>query len=368
MPRWNNDLKNNYIHVMDNVIQNLHPTTRQTLIDELLSSNVDGSKKAIEKYVRNKLSLYSNHGKHTKSYWLLRGWSEEESYLTAKESKQKNCKSVYSREFWLEKINPATNQTYTVDEADFERNCRRPIRKEYWIKKGFPKDEAVRLAEEAKCANNKKGAKKSANSKVRRITSKRCVEYYTVRGYSEEEAKDLVSKGQKYFSKEICIEKYGKDDGLKIWQERQNKWQETLKSKPQEEIDRINRLKLTKGITVSKAETVILNEVRRVRSDLPVVHQLTLSANNKKQYIYDIAVGNKIIEYYGDFWHSNPKICSPDFVNPRTKLTASNKWIQDQEKINFAQNQGYEVLVIWESDFTQNKEEVLNKCVQFLTQ
>ena len=55
-------------------------------------------------------------------------------------------------------------------------------------------------------------------------------------------------------------------------------------------------------------------------------------------------------------------------MNPRTKLKAIDKWELDYIKIQYAQSQGYKVLVVWESDFKKNKEEVIKKCIQFLTQ
>jgi G:T-mismatch repair DNA endonuclease (very short patch repair protein) len=368
MPRWNNSLKDNCIDILNNTIKNVEPSTYNAVLDEVLFLNLKNNKKEIETFVRNKLGIVTSNSRRTKQYWILRGWSDGEAYVRSKENKQTGCRSVYSREFWLDKINPTTGELYTITEADFERNSRRPIRKEYWLAKGYNDKDAIRLAEETKLANNKKGAKKSADSNVRRVTSKRCSEYYTARGYSEDEAKLLVSEGQKYFSKKICIEKYGKDKGMQIWRDRQTRWQETLNSKPDEEKARINRLKTTKGITKSKAETEILNEMRRIKPELTLIHQHTLFRDNKKQYIYDISVGNKIIEYNGDFWHCNPQKYPANYINPRTKLSANETWIKDQAKIQFAQNQGYEVLVIWESEFKKNKEEVLQKCIQFLTQ
>ena len=339
----------------------------QTTLSDVISSNLENNKKVIELYIRSKLGVTSTLSRKTKQYWISRGWSYDEAYIKSKENKQKNTKSVYSREFWLERINPTTGINYTINEADFERNSRRPIRKEYWIKKGYTDQEAQALALESKNNNNKLGAKSSAASTVRNITSKRCTEYYTVRGYSIEEAKILVSEGQKYFSKEICIKKYGEDEGLKIWQDRQNRWQNTLAAKPDEEKSRINRLKMSKGITVSKAEKTILEQLKNI---FPTVkHQFTLSdALNKKQYVYDINVDKKIIEYNGDFWHSNPSKYSSDFTNPRTKLKAIDKWAIDAVKIKYAESQGYKVLVVWESDFKLNKAKVIKECIQFLTQ
>jgi len=350
---------------MDTAIKNFKSDLYQQLLNEVLASNIKNNKKEIERFLRNRLNLTTPLSKHTNGYWLYRGWDEKESYVKSKENKQKNCKSVYGRQTWLEKINPATNKNYTIIEADFERNSRRPIRKEYWINKGYTEDEAVKLAINTKIQNNKKGSEQSVKSNMRRVTSKRCKEYYTIRGYSVKEATDMVSNNQRLFSKEICIKKYGKLDGLAVWQARQNSWQTTLNAKSTEEKARINRLKLTKGITVSNAEKIILEKIKLT---IPtVIHQFTLSHLNKKQYIYDIMANNKIIEYHGDFWHSNPMTYSPDFINPRTKIKAIDKWHNDNKKLQYARARGYDILVIWESDFKKNREETIDKCIQFLT-
>lgn len=366
MPRWNNSLEDNIKIVMDTVIKNLKPNLYQQLLTETVNSNINNSKKVIEQFLRSRLNLTNTLSKHTKGYWLQRGWSADEAYVKSKENKQKNCKSVYSKEFWLEKINPATGTFYTPTEADFERNCRRPIRKEYWIKQGFSEIDAIRLAKETKDQNNKQGSKNSATSSVRRITSKRCIEYYTSRGSSAEEATQLVSDSQRYFSKRICIEKYGESEGVKIWQNRQTAWQAKLNAKSVEEKARINRAKLSKGITVSKAEKIIVKEL--VNFGIIASTQFTLFQGNKKQFVYDIMYNNKIVEYNGDFWHSNPAVYKENYLNPRTKLLAKDRWKKDQEKIQFAIDHGYKVLVIWESEFKQNQKETINKCIQFLTQ
>lgn len=174
MPRWNNNLESNCKDILDNFIKNVKPTLYQILLQEVLDATIENKKKTIEKFIRNRLNLVSSLSKHTKGYWSARGWNDNESYSKAKEHKQKNCKSIYSREFWVEKINPESGINYTVLEADFERNSRRPIRKEYWVAKGYSEEEAVNLAINAKNVNNIKGAMKSAQSVVRKVSSKRC--------------------------------------------------------------------------------------------------------------------------------------------------------------------------------------------------
>jgi len=55
----------------------------------------------------------------------------------------------------------------------------------------------------------------------------------------------LQKERQTTFSLEICIEKHGKEKGIEVFNARQEKWQETLNSKPQEEIDNFNKKKNT---------------------------------------------------------------------------------------------------------------------------
>jgi hypothetical protein len=353
-------------NVLDKKIKNLEPSNRANMASILLNSPAITSVAACMQVVYQDFIPRSKLTRKSEQYWLDRGWTHNESYVKAKENKQRGCRSVFSREFWLEKINPVTGIHYSESEADIERNSRRPIRKEYWIKKGHTESEAIDLALAAKSNNNKKGAVNSATSANRRVSSKRCIEYYTARGHSTEEAQLLVADSQRYFSKEICIQKYGEIEGLSVWQTRQDAWQETLNSKSPEEKARINRLKVSKGITVSKNEKIILEHIKSIYP--AVTHQFTLFIDNQKSWIYDIQVNNKIIEYHGDFWHCNPLKYHPDYINPRTKCKASDKWYIDTQKIDFAISQGYNVMVVWESDFKSNKERILEQCMQFLAQ
>lgn len=89
---------------------------------------------------------------------------------------------------------------------------------------------------------NKKKLKKLRNDNPW-MYGKRKKEHWIKKGYSEEEAMQNVSKTQATFSLKKCIEKHGKEVGTKRWKERQEKWQNTLKSKSPEEIADINRRK-----------------------------------------------------------------------------------------------------------------------------
>lgn len=185
------------------------------------------------------------------------------------------------------------------------------------------------------------------------------------KGFTEEEAKMKVKERQTTFSLEICIEKYGEEEGKKRWAERQAKWLDSLDSLSDEEKIRINKSKLSNGYSISKAEKEILKYLED--NSLVVSTQFFLSGQDRG-YFYDFKLDNKIIEYFGDFWHHNPVIYEDTWVNPVSKLNSVERRILDNERISVAENQGFEVLIVWEQDFNKNKQEVLEKCLNFLKQ
>lgn len=92
--------------------------------------------------------------------------------------------------------------------------------------------------------------------------------------------------------------------------------------------------------------------------------------NNGIVYYYDFvdSKNKKIIEFNGDCFHANPLLFDKfDKPHPFNKeLLAEDIWRFDNEKISFIKNLGYDVLIVWESDYYKNKEETINKCIEFL--
>lgn len=104
---------------------------------------------------------------------------------------------------------------------------------------------SAQIQEKLRKTNYKEWAKKMPNTKY----------YWIEHGYSEDEAIKKVKERQTTFTKEICIEKYGEQEGLKIWQDRQNKWQQTLNNKSYIEKKEINAAKNSwKGLSQKKKD------------------------------------------------------------------------------------------------------------------
>ncbi len=88
----------------------------------------------------------------------------------------------------------------------------------------------------------------------------------------------------------------------------------------------------------------------------------------------DYLLHTKIIEFNGDYWHGNPKYYKPDetmkFIQKQaTKYSgdkASDIWEYDRKKKRALEKLGYQVKVVWESDYNSNPEKTIDECVEFL--
>ena len=99
-----------------------------------------------------------------------------------------------------------------------------------------------------------------------------------------------------------------------------------------------------------------------------ILEQLNISFTrqfhiNKNRHPYDFHLCDSmiIIEINGNFWHANPKYYNEnDIINyPSKKLKAKDVWKRDEKFINWAESNGYKVIIIWEDDFiTKNDEEL----------
>jgi hypothetical protein len=169
------------------------------------------------------------------------------------DNKKEKRISPYSIKFW-------TNKGYSEDEAKYQISIRRPTNINYWLNKGHSEEEAK---EKVYIQSTKSTGKKTLIKlygeeegkkrfdeliKKRRISSKRCIEYWLNKGHSEEEAKEKLSEHQNTFTIDKCIKKYGEKAGRDVYKTRQINWINKIKNKPKEEIDRINKLKSASSV------------------------------------------------------------------------------------------------------------------------
>lgn len=116
--------------------------------------------------------------------------------------------------------------------------------------------------------------------------------YWIKKGFSEEEAREKVKERQTTFSLEKCIYNHGSELGLIIFNERQEKWQNSLNDKPQEIIDDINRRKSFVKIKKNESKEQYKERVSKL-TNIIIYDELDLrefilsfynNSNNKYKY------------------------------------------------------------------------------------
>lgn len=168
-----------------------------------------------------------------------------------------------------------------------------------------------------------------------------------------EEAQELLRKRQSTFSLDKCIEKYGEELGKQRWLDRQEKWQKSYKksnfSKISQELfwgiaDKLNNLN-----TIHFAQ---LDENKQ-KDESGTNHEYKLKLEKVILPDFIDTSSNKIIEFDGVYWHG--------------KVGHGNLEREKKRDLILQQN-GYDVLHISENDYKNNKNDIIQKCIHFLTQ
>lgn len=183
-----------------------------------------------------------------------------------------------------------------------------------------------------------------------------------IKRYGEEEGNkrynDYAARGRYRNTIEYYIEKYGEVEGSKKY----IKWRTSCA--------------FTTGYSPVSQQLFaeIYNRVPTHQQFLKYATlngELSLFDNPRKMYSYDFVdlKTKKIIEFNGDCYHGNPTIfAADDHPHPFAKhLTAKEMWEKDNIKTKCAERYGYTVMVVWEKDYKENKQLIIDNCISFIT-
>jgi len=289
-------------------------------------------------------------------YWVNKGYTEKEGMKFISETQRKNSKLVKTYPGKSKKI--LREKGYS--EEEITELCLTPANIKFWVKKGYSEEEAKKMVSE-----NAKNASKNVN--YSKILSNTKIEYWINKGYSEEEAIILRSERQSTFTLDKCIDKYGKEEGIKRFNERQLKWQKSLSDGGNLKI---GYSKISQDLFYDLLESYNNEEKDKI---FFATHnkEYVLEKENGGVWLYDFVdtINKKIIEFNGDMYHGNPnKFKAEDNPHPfRKNITAQEIWDKDKRKLDIAIKNGFEVLTIWDSEYRWgNKQEILDKCLVFL--
>ena len=163
----------------------------------------------------------------------------------------------------------------------------------------------------------------------------------------------------KSLTKENFIKRHGEIEGKKKWEKYRQKQAKTLTVRCSK-ISQDFFWELYEKIPESLKEFVYFNELNK--------EYYKYDYENSKIYFFDFVITNKkiIIEFNGDYWHANPKkYNATDVLNfGGNHVQVSDIWERDEIKKTFAINHGYDILFIWESDFSKNKDDVIKSTIK----
>lgn len=101
--------------------------------------------------------------------------------------------------------------------------------------------------------------------------------------------------------------------------------------------------------SISKLETQWLDNLNIPEE----FRNIFINVNGKKIKV-DALYNNTIYEFYGDYWHGNPKIYNPLKINGHNKKSFLFLFEKTIERENLLKQTGYNFVSIWESDYRNN--------------
>lgn len=156
-----------------------------------------------------------------------------------------------------------------------------------------------------------------------------------IQRHGEEKGRKLYNENREKISKggtlEFYINKYGEEEGMERW------------------TKKIGVFKKNLGPVVSKKSKLFGKKIED--HGIKFIPEYPLKIG-KKGIIVDFYIpdSNTVVEFFGDYWHCNPRIYDSDYYHKVMKMTASQKWDLDKKRIDsILESTGFSVLVVWES-------------------
>lgn len=202
---------------IDKIIGNLSPEYNQELLN-LLKEKLPKSKEELKSIFKDFISEknFKPVGKFSSRYWIQRGWSvsEAESKKSNFKLKDRGKNTSMNEEYWMKKINPITNQLYTLEESRIKTKEQRPTTIEHWIKKGFTIEESlIKISEIQKKNVDKFKKRREENPEKYKGIIPSQLDYWIKKSSTLEEAHSQLSERQRTISLDKLMKKYGDFEG-----------------------------------------------------------------------------------------------------------------------------------------------------------
>lgn len=275
-------------------------------------------------------------------YWTVRGWTKEEAQKEVSAAGRRAC--IFSPDYYLAKGYSEEDAKKAVSEVQ-RRNCGFHI--DHWLAKGYSEEEALEMIESTKIL-------------AKQNQYKYIPDYWIAKGFPEDEATELALyyKLKLKEANPTCVE-YWVERGYSITDAIANAnsynpasihyWLKRFDDPNKAEIARQKFLRKRRAITTvsqrryrSKVANTCLSAIREAFPKATIItvdEEFCLrDIKNSTHYYYDYTdqTNRVIIEFNGDYWHSHP-----------------NNVEKDIKKRRLAEDNGYKVFYIWESEYAK---------------
>jgi G:T-mismatch repair DNA endonuclease (very short patch repair protein) len=222
---------------------------------------------------------------------------------------------------------------------------------EYWMNQGMTETDAKEKVKKIQSNNSKKRNFEKSPS----VLSK---QFYINKGYTVQEAEQIISKIQSKNSK-----KSSKFLGKKHTDESRKK----ISNSMSEHVYNV-------GIDTWLSHFGDLSDIKyRSNAEVELYKFISkITDNNAKANVFleaynvDILYKNKIIDYFGIYWHCHPDFYKDDYYHPHKNKYAIDIRSEDNKRINNLKQMGYDVMIVWENEYIKNKADIKNKVKKFI--
>ena len=252
----------------------------------------------------------------------------------------------------------------------------------YWINQGMTHSEAV---EAVRSVQKERAQRATLITTGVSLYSCRSIEFWISRGYSDEDAQSKVKQIQTTNGLEYYKSKYGEDDYIDKFNQRINKWKDTLAKnndyaklclKKGHSVPALMHKGVSENDALSKYNAMCerLRKIRRLPSKVSQsLFDLVASKLGKSEVYYDSLnyefllngyrvdffhkASGTVVEFFGDFFHRNPTKFKADFVVHN--LSSQERWNYDRARMAKIMQDSLvnDVIIVWESDFRKNPQQ-----------
>ena len=127
--------------------------------------------------------------------------------------------------------------------------------------------------------------------------------------------------------------------------------------------DRLDAWRVVGADKISKGQRTLYESLVELYPNRPIFLEKDIPKTTRSADIL-FEDCKTVVSFYGDFFHANPSMYSGSDIHPLKKYPVERMWKQDKDRASEIKAVGYRFVVVWESDFNNNREEVLNRIME----